>query len=310
MDVMVLIGLGAAAGVIVLLFVGAKRIRVVRESDEFEFDRPRPFARRRRSRPFGVAAVASVLKDDDRMGDDLPPPIPPPLERVAAYTPPTAPAQVSTETIPSGRSEPVKHFRKSNDDKARASEEAASMDKHEARVEGTGDYGRLGEQVTAVLTTAEHAAAEIRESAGREGEAIRLDAEKQVAAARAEAEALRAEADSYAAETRRAADAEAAQTRAAAEQQAQAVQAESERKAKEIEAEALRRGDALRQSAADLEKRIADMVTTFRTMTADLEGLLPAEAQRREDGEPRETTDVVVDDTLEDALKPERAASR
>jgi hypothetical protein len=239
---------------------------------------------------------------DDERASDLPPPASPTSERVAAYSPPVAPAQVSTETTASGRSEPVKVFRKSSDDNARTSEEAASM-------EGSSDYGRLGEQVTAVLTTAEHAAAEIRESAGREAEAIRLDAEKQVANARAEAEALRAEANSYAATTRQAAESDAAQARAAAEEQARAVLAEADRKAKEIESEALRRREALEKSAVDLEERIAEMLTTFRAMTADLEGLLPAEANRREEGEPPETTEVVVDDTIEDALQPERAAS-
>ena len=51
---------------------------------------------------------------------------------------------------------------------------------------------------------------------------------------------------------------------------------------------------------------MTEMLTTFRGMTSDLEGLLPS-ARQREDGKPQDADDVAVDDTLEDALKPERA---
>jgi hypothetical protein len=323
MDVMVFIALGAAAGVIVLLFLLTRLIRTVRESDEFEFDRPRLLGWRSKSRPPRLAATAGVSKNDPMRADAGLPAAPPrPSERVAAHAPPAAPAPVSPAAIPSTRSVSVKQSRQAKVDEARGSEEAASMAEEEVRVErnaqdGASDYGRLGEQVTAVLTTAESAAADIRESAGRDAEAIRLEAEKQVAEARAEAEALRANADAYrqethaaadayATETRRAADAEAATSRAASEDRGRAVLAEAELRAKEIEAEALRRRDMLRESAIDLEERIAGMLTTFRAMTTDLEELLPAEAKR--EGEPKDANEEVVDDTLEDALKPERAA--
>jgi F0F1-type ATP synthase membrane subunit b/b' len=211
----------------------------------------------------------------------------------------------------------VKQSGQSKVENARGSEAEARVEENSGG--GSHDYGRLGEQVTAVLTTAEHAAAEIRESANHDAEAIRLEAAKHAATARAEAEALRADADAYreetrtaadtyARETRRTADAEAGKARAALEEEARSMRAEAERKAKEIEAEALLRREALTQSAAHLEKRIAGMLITFREMTTDLEGLLPTE-RHGEDGEPQEATDdVAVDDTLEDALKPERAA--
>jgi hypothetical protein len=217
----------------------------------------------------------------------------------------------------------VKHFGQSKAKSDRESDERPSVADAEARAEenpggGSSDYGRLGEQVTAVLTTAEQAATEIRETASQDAENIRFEAEGRAAAARAEAEAVRADAeayreqtrtaaDIYAEETRRSADAEAAKTRTALEEKARAVEAEAEQKAKEIEAEALRRRDALKQSAAHLEERIAGMLTTFRGMTTDLEGLLPTE-RGREDGEADAPDDIGVDDTIEDALKPERAA--
>jgi hypothetical protein len=313
---MVLVGLAAAVGVIVLLFLLTKLVGIVRANDESEFDRSRLFAWRSRSwrsrsTPSLVVPVVPASPSS-------------PLERVAAYGPNAVSAQVSEKPVPSRRSVPVKQSGQSKVESAHGSDEWPSVAEPEARneqkpVDGSSDYGRLGEQVTAVLTTAEHAAAEIRESASRDAENIRLEAEKNAAAARTEAEALRADADAYreqtrtaadayAQETRRTADTEAAEARAKLEDEARAVQARAERKASEIEAEALRRREALTQSAAHLEERIAGMLTTFRGMTTDLEALLPTERQH-EDGEAEHATDdVAVDDMIEDALKPERAA--
>ena len=316
-DLMIFIGLGAAAGAIVVLFLAAKLLRMVREDDEVDFDRPRLFGRRRSPMTPSIATAAGARKDDRPVSEERRARL---AERVAAHAPSAAPAPVSTEPIPSKRSVPVKQFRQSNEQKESAREERARTAEREGTAGDTSnDYGRLGEQVTAVLTTAERAAAEIRESASVDARELRRDAEKRVAEAEAEVEMLRAEADvyrdetrgaadSYAAETRRAADADAAKTHAAAEEDARAVRAEAERKATEIEAEAVRRRDALRESAIHLEERIAGMLSTFRAMTTDLEGLLPGDAQRA--GRERQHTDeeVVVDDALEDALKPERAA--
>lgn len=210
----------------------------------------------------------------------------------------------------------MKQSGQSKVENARGSEEPRA---EESPGGGSTDYGRLGEQVTAVLTTAEHAAADIRESANRDAEAIRLEAAKHAATARAEAEALRADADAYREETRtaadayseqsrRTADAETVKARTALEEEARSKRAEAEKEAREIEAEALRRRDALTESAAQLEERIAGMLNTFRALTADLEGLLPNERQS-ENGDPQSAADsIAVDDTLEEALKPERAA--
>jgi hypothetical protein len=315
MDVMVFLALGAAAGVIVLLFLLTKVIRSIRADDEFDFDRPRRFPWRSKSTPSRAVPVAQALEEHQ----------PGVTRRVAAFAPSAVPAQESKVRVPSGRSVPVKQSGQSKVENARGNEEQPGAKASETHVEesqraASRDYGRLGEQVTAVLTTAEHAAAEIHEAANRDAEAIRLEAAKHAATARAEAEALRADADAYreetcaaadtyATQTRQAADAEAGKARAALEEEARSGRAKAERTAKEIEAEALRRRDALVQSAAHLEERIAGMLTTFRGMTTDLEQLLPSERQR-DNGEPRDAADdVAVDDALEDALKPERAAS-
>jgi flagellar biosynthesis GTPase FlhF len=322
---MVFVALVAAVGVIVLLFLLGKLIRIVRANDDSEFDRRRRFWWRSRSTPPRVVP-GSEAPTNVRSGVSayLRASASRPSERVPADAPSAVPAQLSAAPVPSGRSVSVKQSGQSKVENARGTDERPGVAEPEARVDenlagGSNDYGRLGEQVTAVLTTAEHAAAEIRESANHDAEAIRLEAEKHAATARTEAEALRADADSYreqtrtaadtyAEETRRAADAEAAKARAAHEEAAREMQAAAERKAKEIEAEALRRREALTQSAAHLEERIAGMLTMFRGMTTDLEELLPPERQH-EEGEPRAGTDSAVDDTLEDALKPERAAS-
>jgi hypothetical protein len=321
--VLVLIGLGVAVGVIVVLFLVTRLIRSVRPDDEFGLDQARRFPWRSRSMPSLVVPVPPIHHPSNANAD-LPASRSSPLERVAAYSPRKGSAQVSAASVPSRRSVSVKQSGQSKAENARRGNERPSVAEQQAHHErnlasGSSDYARLGEQVTAVLTTAEHAAAEIRESANRDAENIRREAEKQAAASKAEADALRADADAYGERTRttadayaeqkrRTADAQAAKAQAAFEERARAMQAEAERKAKEIETKALRRRDVVRQSATHLEERITDMLATFRGMTSDLEGLLPP-ARQREGGKPQDVEDVAVDDTLEDALKPERASS-
>lgn len=334
MDVMVFIGLGAAAGVIVFLFLVTRLFRAVWGDDDSDFAPSRRHETRPQAKSAKPSSVAKPSVAGRSKGNAEPPAFTRTsslVERVEALVSsdvreaqsdvseaasdapdaPEAPAQVSPPTISSTRSDAVKLSRHSKD-------EAATS---EARADGGGgftDYTQVGEQVTAVLMSAERAAADIREAANREAEDLRLAAEEELAEAKAEAERIRAEAeayrdktkgaaDSYADETHRAADADAAKARAETEEKAQAVEAGARRKAKEIETAALRRRDELRQSATDLEERIGEMLGTFRAMTVDLEGLLPTDqkpslAKAGEDG------DAVADDTLEDALKPERVA--
>jgi hypothetical protein len=284
MGMSVLLGLLAALGVLVVLVVLTKLVRMlVRSSDESDV----PRAWRQNTTALRATPVAK------------------------ASNPPTA--------EPKGRSVAVKKSHRREEERSDRPKPEAPPDEN---VEvGTADYARLGEQVTAVLTTAEQAAAEIRESARRDAEQLRLHAEQGATAARVEAEALRADADAYreqtraaadtyAADTRRTADEEAAKARSALGEEARSVREEAKRKAAEIEAEALQRREALIQSAAHLEERIAGMAITFRGLTAELEDLLPP--KRRPAGEPSagERADGAGDEALGQALQPERAAPR
>lgn len=316
---LVLIALAIALGVLVVLFALTKLVRTVYAEDEFGPGRARRFPRRARPKPSLVVPVPPTQEPSNGNADS-PASRASTLERVTPHAPSKGSAQVSAASIPSRRSVSVKQSGQSQENRRR--DERRSVEEQQARNEldlgsGSNDYARVGEQVTAVLTSAEHAAAEIRQSANRDAENIRREAEEQAASSRAEADGLRVDAaaysertrttaDSYAARTRRTADAQAEEARAALEAKATAMQAEAERKAKEIETEAIRRCEVLRESAAHLEERIAKMLTTFRGMTSDLEGLLPT--AQREDSKPQDADDVAVDDTVEGALRAERAA--
>lgn len=317
---LVVIGLAVALGVLVVLFTIMKLIRSVRPEDEFGIGPPHRFSRRARSKPSLVVDPPTRAPSNGNTG--LPGSRTSALERVAAYASPEGSAQASAASVPSRRSVSVKHSRHSRAENGRRNERPSVAEQQQASNDSdlgsrSNDYARLGEQVTAVLTSAERAAAEIRESANQDAENVRRSAEEEAAASRAELDALRADADAYdertrtaadayAEQARRKADAQAEEARAALEAKATAVQAEAERKAREIETEAIRRREVLDQGAAKLEERITQMLATFRGMTSDLEGLVPT-ARQREDREPQDADDVAVDDTLEDALKPERA---
>ena len=207
---LVVIGLGIAVGVLLLLFMLTKLIRSVRAEDEFRLRRGRRFRRRGRSKPSLVVPLPPT--QDPSNGDAaLQASRTSTLERVAAYAPTKGSAQESAASVPSKRSVSVKQFGQSKAENARRSDQQARSERNPEG--GSNDYARLGEQVTAVLTTAEQAAAEIRASANRDAENIRREAEKQAAASRAQAEALRADADAYGKRTRTTADAYAEQTR-------------------------------------------------------------------------------------------------
>lgn len=137
-------------------------------------------------------------------------------------------------------------------------------------------YRQVGEKVTAVLTAAERAAAQIR-----------ADADSY-------SEEARAAADAYAEETRRRADEDSATTVSQAEDQASLVRAQAEQKASEIEADALRRRDALTMTNEGMQERIESMLVAFRRAASELEELLAAE--RRSGAEEHER--------LDEALKP------
>lgn len=216
------------------------------------------------------------------------------------------PAKPLAQDVPLGRSIDVK-FRQP---KFERSEVAEEQPRREESVEGdTPAYRQVGEEVAAVLTAAEHAAAQIRETALREAERARLDAHEKAAAALAEVQARRAEADSYSEETRAAADAYAVETRrnteeqaarsvSQAEERARQIRAQAEQTASDLQAEAIRRLDELAKGAEAMELRIESIRTVFRGVVTELEELVPTERRGVDEPEP------LAGERLDEALNP------
>jgi hypothetical protein len=188
---------------------------------------------------------------------------------------------------------------------------------------GEEDSVQIGEQVTAILTSAQQAAEQIRESAQQDAELIRGEANETAAAMVAEAtldaeqrrresNELRAEADRYAEEkreaadryleeTRRESDEEAARRRADVDEQARGIRRAAEQAAKDLETEALERQKALVLQAARSEARLEQLLGVFRGMTSELEELVQGEpagtSGEAEGGEPDE-------ESLDELLRP------
>jgi hypothetical protein len=301
----IVVAISTAAAVILLSFLLSKLVHTVVDSASElapDMSRLRGLVRRRSSRarhrarpvseratrlprvdPIQESAVAAVEEPGVPAGDASPSP--------GAEEPalPVAP------DVPAGRRVDVKkEFLR------------AKFDHGDRRADGeSAPYRQVGEEVTAVLTAAEHAAVQIRETTLQEAEQTRRAAEEQAAATVAEAQARRAEADrygeetsaaadAYAEETRRRTDEEAARTMSQAEEQARLIRAEAKQKASETEAEAVRRRDALTTSAEGMQERIKSMLSAFRRATSELEELLPAETRSRAEEHER----------LDEALKP------
>jgi hypothetical protein len=208
-----------------------------------------------------------------------------------------------------------------------------ASDTDQVPVEGGGtEVGRaeqVGEQVAAVLVSAEQAAEQIRESARQDGERIRAEAKDEVATAlsatkldaergRRESEKLRADADAYNKQTREAADRyvtemreksdkEIAQTRAEVDEQVRGIRRAAELRAKDLATEARARQKTLLQEVARAEARLEQLLGIFRGMTLQLESLVSAESAGRS-GDAEEKTSVA--EPLDEALKPRPSASR
>ncbi len=188
---------------------------------------------------------------------------------------------------------------------------------------------QVGEQVAAVLVSAEQAAEQIRESARQDAERIRAEAKHELSTAlsakkleaergRRESEKLRADADAYNKHTREAADryvtetrekidAEVAQWRAEVDEQVRGIRRAAELRAKDLETEARARQKTLLQQVARAEARLEQLLGIFRGMTLQLEGLVGAESAGRRPGNAGETS---VAEPLAEALKPRPSASR
>jgi hypothetical protein len=206
-----------------------------------------------------------------------------------------------------------------------AEERLVEAERGELAEIGLGDenYVQVGEQVTAVLTSAQQAAEQIRASAQQEAELIRAEANDKAAAMVAEAtldaeqrrresDELRADADRYGEEKREAADRyleetrsesdqEAARRRAEVDEQVRGIRRAAEQAAKELETEALERQKALVLQARRSEARLEQLLGVFRGMTSQLEELVQGEpagkSGQAEGDEPDE-------ESLDELLRP------
>ena len=203
------------------------------------------------------------------------------------------------------------------------------------------DLTHVGEQVTAVLASAQHAADEIIAAARVDAARIRSEAEASVEATQAEAaseasrareesdrlrrdageysESTRAAADEYATKARASADEDAARALAEASERAEAVQTEAEQRVSERERRELRRQEALVRDAEQFEQRLDSLLEVFRGMTGQLEDVIranreaklreaPAEAGAASKEGSGDATDVQSDgEPLDEALRPEHA---
>jgi hypothetical protein len=195
---------------------------------------------------------------------------------------------------------------------------------------GDEGYAAVGEQVGAVLTSAHHAAEQIRESARQDAARMSTEASDTAAATIAEAsldaertrresEELRAEADRYSKETREAADRygaearrklddEAAERRAEVEEQARRIRQAAEQQAKDL-VEAIHRQKALVQEAERSEARLQQLLGVFRGMTSQLEELVRAQPAAELDEKDAKKPEP-AEEGFEQALKPQRMPSR
>jgi hypothetical protein len=227
------------------------------------------------------------------------------------------------------RSSALSQSKQPTNDRAQAPAETERGEWTEIQL-GAEGYAEVGERVGAVLTSANMAADQIRESARQEAARIRTEAADNAASTIAEAsldaertrresEELRAEADRYSKETREAADRygaetrrklddEAAKRRAEIEEQARKIRQAAEQKAKDLMTKAVQRQKALVQEAGRSEARLQQLLGVFRGMTSQLEELVRPEPEAAaQSGESSEAK--APDEGFEEALKPPRTPS-
>jgi hypothetical protein len=171
-------------------------------------------------------------------------------------------------------------------------------------------YTDVGEAVAGVLRAAEEAAEKIRAEARTQAieivEAARGDATARIEDLTREAERTRHDAEDYAndirqavesygSQQRREADDQARRILAQAEQQARATREAAQEMAGQIEGEARLRNQGLRDEVRSLEERRERVLVGLRELAAELNGLFPELAARRQD-----------DTELLDALHVER----
>jgi hypothetical protein len=198
-------------------------------------------------------------------------------------------------------------------------ESAAPKTAREAQFEAgdvgsPGDLADVGAEVSAVLKSAQEAAARIRRQAREEASRIREEAKRLADTDRAEAARLLAEAETDAEATRAEAETSARQLRSSAEREAGSLaeearalaaraDAEVERRLQEAESDARRRRDALEAESQLYERRLEKMLGIVQGMGTQLEQLLDVDQTPGHE----EQADV---QTLEDALQREAAGER
>jgi hypothetical protein len=174
----------------------------------------------------------------------------------------------------------------------------ADEDTKPAEAEAQVDLAAVGEEVGAVLTSAQEAAAAIRRAAELKAERVRAEAKAAAAAevqeAKRAAEADRAEGARVRAEAER----QAGQALDEANRRLQAADAEAERRIAQADEKARERVTTLRAETAQHEERIRSMVAVFRGVTAQLEDLLVGKRAERSD-------ETAAGERLDDALRPD-----
>ena len=204
------------------------------------------------------------------------------------------------------------------------SEPAVDKEAEPMEAEAHADVTNVGEEVGAVLKSAQEAAARIRGNAQEEAERVRAEAESVAAAVvaearqaaeadRAESTRIRAEAEAYARDTRAAADAFAEQRQGDAEREAAQIASDAERRLADADAKVEQtirqatamereRIEALQAEVAHYEERLDSILVVFRGVTSQLEDLL----RKRQRADQLD----VSDEALETALRPDRATAR
>jgi hypothetical protein len=189
-----------------------------------------------------------------------------------------------------------------------------------AGAEGASGLAAVGEEVQAVLSSAQDAAAAIRRKAKEEAERVRDDAwaaakaeiteaQRIGAAHREDAERIRAEAEAFAAEARAAAGTFTEELRTSAEREAARIEEEARERLSAADADAIRKVEraedvarerigSLRNEIERHEKRLQSILVILRGMSSQVEDVL---AGRSSGGE-------TADESLEDVLRLDRSS--
>jgi hypothetical protein len=198
-------------------------------------------------------------------------------------------------------------------EQARPEQPVADQESALARAEIPADLSAVGDEVGAVLSSAQEAANRIREAALEEAAKRRDEAEAAVVAKAEEARRVQDDADAYAAERRAEADAHAERRRQQAERESATIMAEArsrleaaddeaERKLQEADAKARAHYGAMKAEAERYEERLENISVVFHQMSAQLDGLLRRGRITKEDG--AETGD------LDETLRPDASTLR